>query len=86
MAAMRVYPAPGGGAMSMGGASASSFLSPLIIGISVISLILTLTIGLASSEEEIRIDAQLTKTLEELQRKQAEQAREAGKSRGTRTR
>jgi NO-binding membrane sensor protein with MHYT domain len=86
MAAMHVYAASGGGAMSMGGVSASSFLSPLIIGISVVSLILTLTVSLASSEEEIRMDAQLAKTMEELQRKQAEQAREAGTSRGTRTR
>jgi len=86
MAAMHVYPAPGGGAMSMGGAQASSFLAPLIIGISVVSLILTLVISLAPSEEEIRMDAQLTKTLEELRRKQGEQAREAGKSRGARTR
>jgi NO-binding membrane sensor protein with MHYT domain len=72
MAAMHVYAALGGGAMSMGGASATSFLSPLIIGISVLSLVLTLTISLAPSEEEIRLDAQLTKTVEDLQRKHAE--------------
>ena len=45
MAAMHVYSAPDGGAMSTGGSSASSFLSPLIIGISVLSLVLTLTIA-----------------------------------------
>jgi NO-binding membrane sensor protein with MHYT domain len=74
MAAMHVYAAP---AMALGGSSASSFISPLIIGISVLSLILTLTISLAPSEEEIRMDAQLTKTMEELQAKQAQQAQQA---------
>jgi NO-binding membrane sensor protein with MHYT domain len=83
MAAMHVYAAS---AMTLGGSSASSFLSPLIIGISVLSLILTLTISLAPSEEEIRMDAQLTKTMEELQARQAEQARAAGNWRGPQTR
>jgi NO-binding membrane sensor protein with MHYT domain len=83
MAAMHVYAAS---AMPLGGSSASSFLSPLIIGISVLSLILTLTISLAPSEEEIRMDAQLTKTMEELQARQAEQARAAGNWRGPQTR
>ncbi|MCW2931708.1 MAG: hypothetical protein JWM19_2670 [Actinomycetia bacterium] len=58
----------------------------MIIGISVLSLILTLTISLAPSEEEIRLDAQLTKTMEELQARHAEQAREAGNWRGPQTR
>jgi NO-binding membrane sensor protein with MHYT domain len=79
MAAMHVYASS---AMALGGSSASSFLSPLIIGISVLSLILTLTISLAPSEEEIRLDAQLTKTMEELHARQAEQAREGGNRRG----
>jgi formiminotetrahydrofolate cyclodeaminase len=83
MAAMHVYATS---AMTLGGSSASSFLSPLIIGISVLSLILTLTISLAPSEEEIRMDAQLTKTMEELQARQAEQARQAGNWRGPQTR
>jgi NO-binding membrane sensor protein with MHYT domain len=83
MAAMHVYAAP---AMSMAGSPASSFLSPLIIGISVLSLILTLTISLAPSEEEIRLDAQLTRTMEELQARQAQQAREAANWRGPQTR
>ena len=86
MAAMHVYSAPGGGAMSLGGSSASSFVSPLIIGISVLSLILTLTISLAPSEEEIRMDAQLAKTMEELQAKQAAQIRDAGSWRGPQAR
>jgi NO-binding membrane sensor protein with MHYT domain len=74
MAAMHLYASS---AMPLGGSSASSFLSPLIIGISVLSLILTLTISLAPSEEEIRLDAQLTRTMEELQAKQAYQAQQA---------
>ncbi len=82
MAAMHVYATPGGVGMSMAGASASSFLAPLIIGISVVSLILTLMISLAPSEDEIRMDAQLTKTMEDLQRKQAEQERQLRQSRG----
>ena len=85
MAAMHVYGAPGGGGMSMGGVPASSFVAPLIIGISVVSLTLTMMVSLAPSEEEIRLDAQLNKTMEELRRKQAEQLPGAGNPRGTRT-
>jgi len=49
-------------------------------------LILTLTISLAPSEEEIRMDAPLAKTMGKLQNKQAAQAREAGNWRGPQTR
>jgi NO-binding membrane sensor protein with MHYT domain len=86
MAAMHVYPAPGGGTMSLGGLSASSFLPPLIIGLSVLTLILTLMISLAPSEEEIRMDAELNKTMEDLRRRQGEQAPGAGGPRGTQIR
>jgi hypothetical protein len=42
-----------------GGATAESFLLPLILGITVISFVLTATITLSPSPEEIRYDAAL---------------------------
>jgi len=57
MAAMRMYPASGPSGMVMGGsggATAESFLLPLILGITVVSFILTATIALSPSAEEIR--------------------------------
>ena len=62
MAAMRVFPAKGPSGMVMGGAggaTAESFLLPLILGITVISFVLTATIALSPSAEEIRYDAAL---------------------------
>jgi NO-binding membrane sensor protein with MHYT domain len=62
MAAMRVFPANGPAGMVMGsagGATAESFLLPLILGITVISFVLTATIALSPSAEEIRYDAAL---------------------------
>ena len=60
MAAMRVY--PGGGAMT-GGESAESFLLPLLLGVSVITFLMTLVIALSPSEDEIREDASLRERL-----------------------
>ncbi len=61
MAAMHVWPAPehDTGMLMSGGATAEAFLLPLIIGISVLAFILTATIALAPTEEEIRVDAEL---------------------------
>jgi NO-binding membrane sensor protein with MHYT domain len=62
MAAMRVFPASGPSGMVMGGAggaTAESFLLPLILGITVVSFVLTATIALSPSVEEIRYDAAL---------------------------
>jgi NO-binding membrane sensor protein with MHYT domain len=62
MAAMRMYPAAGPAGMVMGGgggATAESFLLPLIIGISVVSFLLSATVAAAPTEEEIRYDAAL---------------------------
>ena len=62
MAAMHVFPAGGPSGMMMGGAggaTAESFLLPLILGITVISFVLTATIALSPSAEEIRYDAAL---------------------------
>jgi NO-binding membrane sensor protein with MHYT domain len=72
MAAMHVY--PGSGMMAMGGVSAGAFLVPLIVGISMITLVLTLIISLSPSEEEIALDARVRQNLAELERKQREQA------------
>jgi len=63
MAAMRVYPASGT-SMGMGGASASSFLLPLIIGVSVLTFVLTATIALSPTDEEISADAELMRRIE----------------------
>jgi NO-binding membrane sensor protein with MHYT domain len=62
MAAMRIYPDPGPAGMVMGsasGATAESFLLPLIIGISVVSFQVTAAITLSPTAEEERYDAAL---------------------------
>jgi NO-binding membrane sensor protein with MHYT domain len=67
MAAMRMYRASGPTGMVMGGAggaNAENFLLPLILGISILCFILTATIALSPSEEEIRSDAALLERIE----------------------
>jgi NO-binding membrane sensor protein with MHYT domain len=60
MAALRVFSAPGGGMLSMGGGiGATSFLLPLILGISVLTFLVTAIVTLAPTPEEIREDAAL---------------------------
>jgi NO-binding membrane sensor protein with MHYT domain len=61
MAAMHVYAtaAATGMAGMQGGASAVSFLLPLILGISILTFVLTAVISLSPSEAEIREDAEL---------------------------
>jgi NO-binding membrane sensor protein with MHYT domain len=69
MAAMRVATAPAGGgmaAMGGGGASATAFLLPLILGISTLAFLVTAVITLAPSEAEIREDAALMSRLAHL--------------------
>ncbi|HYK31035.1 MAG TPA: MHYT domain-containing protein [Streptosporangiaceae bacterium] len=63
MAAMHVY-AANADSMGMGGASASSFLLPLIIGVSVLTFVLTATIALSPTDEEIHADAELMRRIE----------------------
>jgi NO-binding membrane sensor protein with MHYT domain len=75
MAALHVD-ASGSGSMSMGGADGASFLFPLIVGISMVTLILTLIVSLSPSEEEIALDARIRQQLEDLDRKARDQARE----------
>ena len=62
MAAMRMYHASGSPGMVMGGgggATAESFLLPLIIGISVVSFMMSAAVATAPTEDEIRYDAAL---------------------------
>jgi NO-binding membrane sensor protein with MHYT domain len=56
MAAMRVS---AGSAPAMSGSGGSSFLVPLILGLSLVTFVLTLTISLSPTEDEIRADAEL---------------------------
>jgi NO-binding membrane sensor protein with MHYT domain len=63
MAAMHAY-APHGPAMAMGGANAEAFLLPLIIGVSVISFVMTATIALSPTEEEISQEAELMRRID----------------------
>ena len=61
MAALHMWPAGAGGGMDMsgGGATAVGFLLPLLIGISVLAFIMTATIALSPTGEEMREDAEL---------------------------
>ncbi len=62
MAAMRMYSASSPQGMVMGGGggtTAEGFLLPLIIGISLVSFLLSVTVVSAPTEEEIRFDAAL---------------------------
>jgi NO-binding membrane sensor protein with MHYT domain len=61
MAAMRVSP---GTAPTLSGSTGSSFLVPLILGISLVTFVLTLTISLSPTEDEIRADAELQRRIE----------------------
>jgi NO-binding membrane sensor protein with MHYT domain len=62
MAAMRMFPAHGPAGMVMGtsgGATAASFLLPLVLGISIVSFLLTASIVLSPTADEIRYDTAL---------------------------
>ena len=77
MAALHVYHAPGGGMLAMGaGASATSFLLPLILGISIVTFLVTAIVTMAPTAEEMREDAALmeriatlSKTLDQSQQR-----------------
>jgi NO-binding membrane sensor protein with MHYT domain len=83
MAALHVYHASGGGGMlAMGaGASATSFLLPLILGISIVTFLVTAIVTMAPTAEEMREDAALmeriatlSKTLDQSQQRLAHPA------------
>jgi NO-binding membrane sensor protein with MHYT domain len=66
MAAMHVFKASASAGMVMGGpggASAESFLLPLVLGITVVSFILTATISLSPTAEELKYDEALVARL-----------------------
>src|SRR5215472_4137716 len=69
MAALHMWPAGAGGGMNMagGGATAVGFLLPLLIGISVLAFILTATIALSPSSDEMREDAELLQRIAAIQ-------------------
>jgi NO-binding membrane sensor protein with MHYT domain len=56
MAAMQVTPGP---MPTMSGSTGSSFLVPLLLGVSLVTFVLTLTISLSPTEDEINQDAVL---------------------------
>src|ERR1700760_1742535 len=64
MAGMKVYASSSAGAAG-GGATATSFLLPLVLGISVFTFLATIVIMLAPSEADIVADAQLARRLAE---------------------
>jgi heme exporter protein D len=57
----------------MGGVGGAAFLVPMIVGISLITLILTLIISLSPSEEEVALDANIQRQLAELEARQRAQ-------------
>jgi len=65
MAAMHVYSGGMSGMSSMtdGGATAVSFLVPLLLGVSLVTFLLALTIALSPTEDEILEDARLRSQL-----------------------
>jgi len=76
VAALHVYASGDSSMSSMGGADGASFLFPLIVGISMVTLILTLIVSLSASEEEVQLDAHIQRQLADLERKAREQARQ----------
>ena len=69
MAAMRMYSASGPSGMVMGstgGATAESFLLPLILGISVVTFALTATVVLSPTDAEIRSERALMERIDRL--------------------
>jgi NO-binding membrane sensor protein with MHYT domain len=73
MAALHIDSAPNGGMASMGsGVGATSFLLPLILGISILTFLLTAIVTLAASPEEIREDAALMERISRLSKELGE--------------
>jgi NO-binding membrane sensor protein with MHYT domain len=67
MAALRVQPVAAGGMAAMGaGASATAFLLPLILGISIVAFLVTAIVTMAPTEEEMREDAALMERIAQL--------------------
>jgi NO-binding membrane sensor protein with MHYT domain len=67
MAALRLTAGPGSAVPS--GATAGSFLIPLLVTISLATFLLVLAISLTPSEDEIRADAEMRRLLADLERR-----------------
>ncbi len=65
VAAMRIYAVPPG-TMPVTGANATAFLLPLIIGVSVLTFVLTATIALSPTEAEINAEAELMRRIDDI--------------------
>jgi NO-binding membrane sensor protein with MHYT domain len=70
MAAMHVHQGAMAG-MAGGGATSAAFLFPLLLGISVLTVVMTLTITMSPSEAEIREDIAMRQRMELLQQRAA---------------
>jgi NO-binding membrane sensor protein with MHYT domain len=68
MAAMHLFHPGAGSGMEMagGGATAENFLLPLVIGISILAFIMTATLALSPTDEELRADAALSQRIEDI--------------------
>jgi NO-binding membrane sensor protein with MHYT domain len=64
MAALRLQADPHASMAAMQGSTATSFLVPLIIGISVLTFLLSLAISLSPSEDEIAEDAMIERRIQ----------------------
>ena len=64
MAALHIYPAP---SMGTGGASALDFVLPLIIGVSLLTFVLTVTIALAPTDTELNAEQELMARIKQVQ-------------------
>ncbi len=71
MAAMRVYP-PDGQPMATNGANAAAFLLPLIIGVSITTFVLTATIALSPTADEIAAEAELMARIDSIKAQPAD--------------
>jgi NO-binding membrane sensor protein with MHYT domain len=67
MAAMHVYSPSPGTSMAMNGPGGESFLLPLIVGVSILTFVLTATIALSPSDAELAADADLMRRIEDAQ-------------------
>jgi hypothetical protein len=67
MAAMHVFPPSPGAPMNMSGPGGESFLLPLIVGVSILTFVLTATIALSPTDAELAADADLMRRIEDAQ-------------------
>ncbi len=68
MAAMRLHAGAMAGLDMSGGVSAASFVLPLVLGITLVTFVLAVTISMSPSADEIREDAEFQFRLNSLQR------------------